>query len=1025
MFIETGAMKLENPSLLQSSAPLYQISDNKFITPNHTDIVRYYQCIPGNAIDLPYQWKNLSKYRYSERFETLPHMKKKIVSGYLNPNCLPKSTNDLLPANSRFRQNLSWIALPAFEKLQRFEGSFSMIRNNSINYTAPIPEHNDETSSTHKNLSELLDLAHQKYNQGNYQESIILALEVLKNDTRHLGALLLSGCCHYSVGDYASAIDIHFKIIQINPKFYEAYSNLGCILREIKRFNEAEFYYKKAIELNPASIETLCNLGSLYAQIGRVYDAISVYNLTEKLLGENLYSRNFFQFSVKFFLGNLYFSLNDFSLAESYFRYALNLINWTNLDKKSIHEKDMICYIFQCFGKMYNDREIHHLAFSCYLKALKLAPNDSNIVNNIGISLSSFKNPQKTREAIDWFFYGLSIDPKNVHLYANLGSALKELEYISDSVRCYLKAIEIRPDFYIALANLGNIYKDIGRHEDAIEYYRAAIQQNPHSIDVFASLVYNLNFICDWKERSENFYRILEILDNQLSKESCVVPIVLPFHTFTYPVSIRQIRQISSLTAHGIDQIARNMGLFDLNIESRRCKNLFPGERIRVGYVSSDFGDHPLSHLMQSIFSFHDRENFEIFCYALSKNDHSNYRSKIERDSEHFLDVSGWTSKNIIERIVADQIHVLVNLNGYTKGARNEIFSARPCEVQISLMGFAGTMGADWIDFAIVDEIACARQIVEKDGRLFTEKLIYMPDCYFVNDYKQCYREGITEIGSGSDFRSLSLEEIMNLRNDMRQHLFPHLNSNTIIFANFNQIYKIEPFIFQLWLRILEKVPNSILWLLRFPGAGEKYIRSAAEHYHLGCCPSICPKELQKRLVFSDVASKFDHIRRGSIVDLFLDTPECNGHTTAADILWAGTPMITFPKVKMCSRVAASLCFATGLGDQMVVRSYSEYESRAVYLARNPEVLHQMRTHLISTRDTSPLFDTKRWVKNFEKAIKICWVKKNCIERYYWVDDLQLKSDDKSVGSFERRQTQIRNSIPENLNYIIENMNKC
>ncbi|KAF9115082.1 hypothetical protein BGX27_009005 [Mortierella sp. AM989] len=488
------------------------------------------------------------------------------------------------------------------------------------------------------------------------------------------------------------------------------------------------------------------------------------------------------------------------------------------------------------------------------------------------------------------------------------------------------------------------------------------------------------------------------------------VPTVLPFHTFTYPLTARQIRLISHRNALRISHGTLASHWLPSTVYPPPAP---PSPRLKIGYVSSDFNNHPLSHLMQSVFGMHDKSRFEIFCYATTPADQTPYRVKIQSEVEHFIEVSTWSTQAIVERIVADGIHVLVNLNGYTKGARNEVFAARPCPVQVSFMGFAGTLGAGWCDWIVADPIVCPPEMVtgvawkrkqrsfimansalankdsaqgsidakrrsstnidkeikqesesgkvltlgtnsllqhafsdfegevdpedKSDDWVYTEKFIYMPHSYFVNDHRQGFREEEKEqerriLMATEPHLAMSSEWNWILEQDrrwqMRKELFPGIAENTVIFANFNQLYKIDPQIFKVWLQILARVPNAILWLLRFPAAGEPHLLRTANEW---AGPSVA-----SRVIFTDVAPKQIHIHRGRIADIFLDTPECNAHTTAADILWSGTPILTFPKYghKMCSRVGASIAYATGYGNEMVVSSEEEYEERAVQLAQ-------------------------------------------------------------------------------------------
>ncbi|KAJ2909386.1 hypothetical protein GGI21_001935, partial [Coemansia aciculifera] len=371
------------------------------------------------------------------------------------------------------------------------------------------------------------------------------------------------------------------------------------------------------------------------------------------------------------------------------------------------------------------------------------------------------------------------------------------------------------------------------------------------------------------------------------------VPTVLPFHTFTYPLDAREIRLISHRNAMRLSFSTLGGGAPWLS------RHVYPpppmaGGVLRLGYVSSDFNNHPLAHLMQSVFGMHDRSRFYVTCYATTAADGSAHRQKIEAEADSFVDCAAWSTARIVERIVADGIHVLVNLNGYTKGARNEIFAARPAPVLVAFMGFAGTLGAGWCDYVVTDPIVCPPWTVRCEARserlrklrqkrpremqevgresdssagpsdswdfgeldpeedcgewVYTERMIYMPHTYFVNDHRQGFREDEDLCGSGSNDPQAVWQAELGVRWRMRQSVFPQLSDDAFIFANFNQLYKIDPALFRMWLLILERAPRAIIWLLRFPAAGEQHLRRVATEWS--------GPEVASRVVFTDVAPK-------------------------------------------------------------------------------------------------------------------------------------------------------------------------
>lgn len=474
-------------------------------------------------------------------------------------------------------------------------------------------------------------------------------------------------------------------------------------------------------------------------------------------------------------------------------------------------------------------------------------------------------------------------------------------------------------------------------------------------------------------------------------------PTVLPFHAFTLPLTAQQVRQISRLSGDKVALTTLRAPWLKQHVYPPTNP---PNPALRVGYISSDFNDHPLAHLMQSVFGFHDQDRVVCYCYATTPSDKSSYRSKIEAEAPHFLDVSYFSTEQIVNRIVDDGIHILVNLNGYTRGAKNEVFAARPAPVQMSVMGYAGSLGADWSDYLLADDTAVPESTLRpkkeasrsqpsnvSNAWVYSENMIFCRDSFFVCDHKQSAPD--------SQGPRLTWTEEQKQRWWMRKELFPDVANDTVIFANFNQLYKLDPTTFRTWLRILLRVPNSVLWLLRFPDLGEANLLRTAQ---LWAGPDVA-----SRILFTAVAPKHMHISRARVCDLFLDTPECNAHTTAADVLWSGTPLLTLPRYeyKMCSRVAASIlksALPSGPASErraaiadLIADTEEAYEDAAVRLGSGLRyTLHQdatgvhrhesgrlsdLRRMLFEARWTSALFDTRRWVRDMEDAYSEAWRK--------------------------------------------------
>ncbi|TKW53168.1 putative UDP-N-acetylglucosamine--peptide N-acetylglucosaminyltransferase SEC [Colletotrichum tanaceti] len=773
---------------------------------------------------------------------------------------------------------------------------------------------------------------------------------------------------------------------------------------------------------------------------------------------------------------------------------------------------------------------------SLYYLSLSLQESPST-ANNVGILLASVQQSVGTNSsgmpsslpnipgilpgsglalALAYYNYGLTLDPKHVHLHTNLGSLLKDIGQLDLAIQMYEQAVQCDGNFDIALTNLANAVKDRGRISDAIAYYKRAVRSNPEFAEAVCGLFTALNSVCDWRGRGGALLqggvydrwhvgddgmifdatkhgqgsgltkKVTDIVSRQLADASTwglgvlqksniavlaaqlnraagqsanagtvfdlklrswsqtpwegsrllrlveratrasmrqwycdkyvrglkttseyerpqlpsnltvpSAPTVLPFHTFTCPLTAKDIRMISQRNALRISCSTLRSAWLPSTVYPPPPP---PSPCLNVGYVSSDFNNHPLAHLMQSVFGFHDRTRVKAFCYATTASDKSVHRLQIEREAPVFRDASTYTSDKLVEQIVQDNIHILVNLNGYTRGARNEIFAARPAPIQMSFMGFAGTLGAEWCDYLLADTTAIPPETLrpwrgnlavgdvfedkteEGEGDwIYSENIIYCKDTFFCCDHAQ---------SSDPDEHKVSWQDEQQRRWKMRKELFPDLSDDTIIMGNFNQLYKIDPTTFRTWLRILSRVDRSILWLLRFPELGETNLRRTAKAW--------AGEEVAKRIIFTDVAPKNQHISRARVCDLFLDTPECNAHTTAADILWSSTPLLTLPRYpyKMCSRMAASILKgalpndAEGLkaAKDLIAGSEDEYEEFAVRLAKGLSYcispggygegrgrLAALRKLLWDSKWTCALFNTRRWVADLESAYDEAW----------------------------------------------------
>ncbi|MEL5849640.1 MAG: hypothetical protein U7M05_09785, partial [Candidatus Igneacidithiobacillus chanchocoensis] len=353
--------------------------------------------------------------------------------------------------------------------------------------------------------------------------------------------------------------------------------------------------------------------------------------------------------------------------------------------------------------------------------------------------------------------------------------------------------------------------------------------------------------------------------------------------------------------------------------------------RVRIGYLIADVRNHPNAHNTLLLYGLHDRQRFEVFTYSWGVDDNSPYRQRILGDSEHFIEMRGWSDEAMAQRIAADGIHILVDLMGHTGDNRIGVLARRPAPVQVNYLGFPGTSGADFIDYILGDSIVTPPDAAAD----FSEAIVTLPDTYQINSVRE------VALPPAPPRADLGLPE------------------QGFVYCCFNNPYKIDPEVFAIWMRILQQVPDSVLWLFQGSARVDAHLREQARQ--AGIDPA--------RLVFAPSLPREQHIVRIQSADLFLDTSRYNAHTTATDALWAGVPLLTVPGPTFASRVASSLLRAAGL-PQCILSDWSAYETQAVALVQQKDRAEwrQWRTHLRDNAPRLPVFDAARLVRHLESA---------------------------------------------------------
>jgi protein O-GlcNAc transferase len=356
-------------------------------------------------------------------------------------------------------------------------------------------------------------------------------------------------------------------------------------------------------------------------------------------------------------------------------------------------------------------------------------------------------------------------------------------------------------------------------------------------------------------------------------------------------------------------------------------------DKIRIAYVSADFREHAVGFLVAGLIESHDRARFEITGISLSDDDGGAMRARFAAAFDHFHEMQAVGDAEVAALLKEKEIDIAVDLMGHTQGSRPGIFAHRPAPVQVQYLGYPGSMGAGFIDYTIADAVVAPFA----DEAFFREKIVQLPDCYQVNDDR-------LDLLPPPSRREAGLPE------------------EGFVFCCFNNSRKITAPMFDIWMRLLQAVPHSVLWLVEEKGGASAHLQAAA--MARGVDPA--------RLIFAPRRKLGEHLARHRLADLFLDTLPYNAHATASFALWAGVPLVTCRGSSFAGRVATSLLQGIGL-PELSVENLEAYEALALKLARDPAALRALRARLEQNRATQPLFDTFRFTRNLEAAYTSMW----------------------------------------------------
>jgi predicted O-linked N-acetylglucosamine transferase (SPINDLY family) len=543
-------------------------------------------------------------------------------------------------------------------------------------------------------------------------------------------------------------------------------------------------------------------------------------------------------------------------------------------------------------------------------KALGVNPNVADAQNNLG---NAFKSKDQKENAVMCYENAITLDPGHAEARNSLGVMLYLQNKYEESLVSLDEAIRLQPLLAEAYCNRANTRDAMRDLDGALADYRKAYSLNQNLDTLTESLLFLENAICDWP-------RTPAMLDGlRLALQARAVKTTVPWRILSLmddPYLHRIAAEIKAPKSSSSASVAT------ANPQSRRDR------KIRVGYFSGDFREHPVGYLVAELFELHNKDLFEIIAFTSDESNASAIRRRIETAFDKVVDLHNKPELDTVALCLAENLDIAVDMMGHTQGSLAQLFSHRVAPVQINYLGYPGTMGAPYYDYIVADPFI----IPSESQRYFSEKVAYLPDTFFVNDRKRAVAE-----------RIFTREEL-------------GLPPTGVVYCCFNNAYKITKESFMRWLSILRKVEGSVLWLSDMHSTAVKNLKNFAKAENIDSA----------RLIFAPrMESHSEHLARYRYADLFLDTSPYNAHTTTSDALWVGLPVLTLVGRAFAGRVAGSMLKSIGM-PELVVETEASYIDLAVQLGNNPTQLQELRTRLAHNRDTTALFDTPRFVHNLE-----------------------------------------------------------
>lgn len=744
------------------------------------------------------------------------------------------------------------------------------------------------SNSIHFDSEAVFRHAFELHQRGDVDKAIELYRRYVKHAPNNVLAQGLLAEANARLGRFAASLDLLDAAIRLEPANAFCLNVRGSVLAQMNRLEDALRSFDAALQCDSANADVLCNKGNVFTELKRWEEALNCFDRAVAL------RPGFFAALTN--RGVVLQRLNRDDDALRDYQEALRL----NPGYADAHF-NLACLM--------EKRGAWESALQAYDRAIEVAPGYYEAHSNRGALLYRLGRLSESMEA---FGRALLINRESADGFFKLGHTLLAMRRYQEAAQCYDKAIALDAKDASGFIGKGNAYREMKEAGKALDAFEQAYRLDPGADYLRGNYLLQKLVVCDWRgwqAQVDEFIR---------AESGCAI---------SPPLNAQVIVDLPAFHRVCAVEYARREYFW---VGDGAC--LSPGEgarRLRIGYCSSDFGNHPVGHLVAGLIEQHDRERFEIV--GISWMELSDpWRDRLVAAFDEYVSLGDAVLSNdtLVQRVRALNLDIAIDLNGHTLHARTGVFAERIAPIQASYIGFLGTMGAPYIDYLIADPV-----LVPEDMREFyQEKIVYLP-WYQSNDDKTVVADRVfarAELG---------------------------LPADAMVYASFNNNYKITPDVFDIWMRILKQVPGSVLWLFASNDIAAANLRKEARARGID----------DARLIFAERMPLELHLARQKAADLFLDTFPYNAGATASNALRVGLPVLTRSGASFASRYGASLLTAVGM-PELITNAADTYEALAVRLGNHPAELAALRAKLAANLPTAPLFDTAAFARNIEAA---------------------------------------------------------